>query len=215
MSTPHRSFAVTFRPYGGVTDDQIKLFIKYVKRQCEYYYVITEKTMAERHIHAGLFLKKKKSPSNFSTDLIRLFKDCTSEEKAVLRKGIKSMYNNDFINNYMNKDDDTVIIERNLPEASHLESYYSEVPAPKKTGPTATDPYYQNLENLWYQYKRPIEECNPSNIRNFLMVMMNDERKIRVISDNRKIFQISCALSRYINKERSWHVEPDPFHQDV
>jgi len=209
-----RSYALTFRPRDGISDVQVSTMVKWIKKNCDYYYVITEKTDHERHLHAGLFLKKKKTSSNFATDMLRLFKELDVEEKATLRKGIKFMYNNDFITNYLNKGDDTVVVERNLPEEKHLSSYFSEIPAPKKRGPTATDPYYANLEKLWYEYKRPIEECNPNNIRHFLMNMMNNERKIRVIADNKKIFSISCALSRYINKETSWNVEPDPFHQD-
>lgn len=217
MSLPPsvRSFCLTHRPYGGVSDDDIALLMKWVKRNCDYYYVITEKEDVSRHIHAALFCKKPKTLSNFTTDMLRLYKDITTEEKSVLRKGCKLQYNMDFINVYMAKGDDTVLIERNLPEEHTLDSYYSEIPAPKKKGPSSADPFYANLEKLWFIHKRPIEECNPSNLRNFLMKMMNEVRCIRVISDNRKIFQISCALSRYINKETSYHVEPDPFHQDV
>lgn len=212
-----RSYAITLRPRTGVSDEQIQTLVKWVKKNCEYYFVITEMTMADRHVHAGLFLKKKKTKSNFSTDMLRLFKDLDVEEKSVFRKGIRMMYNNDFIDNYLTKntDGETVVIERSLPEVATLNSYYLECPAPKKKGPSAVDPFYANLEKLWWEHKRPIEETNPSNLRNFLMNMMNNERKIRVIADNKKIFSISCALSRYINKESSFFVEPDPFHQDV
>lgn len=209
-----RSFAVTIRPAGGITDEQIDRFVKFVKKHCEYYFIVTEKDDVSRHIHSGLFLKKSSTSSNLCTQLLRLYKDFSHEEKAVMRGGVKFMYNGDFITNYMDKDDDTVVIERCLPEKATMDSYFSEVPAPKKKGPTAADPFYANLESLWWKHKRPIEETNPVNLRNFLMKMMNVERVIRVISDNRKIFQISVALSRYINKEDSWKVEPEAFHQD-
>lgn len=210
-----RSFSVTLRPLNGVDDEHISRLVKWVKKNCEYYFVITEKLDHERHVHAAVFLKNPKTPSNFSTDMIRLFKDLSVEEKSVFRKGIKSMYNSDWINSYLEKGDDTVVIERNLPEEATMDAYFSEVPDKRKKGPSCADPFYANLEKLWWEYKRPIEETNPSNLRNFLMRMMNKERLIRVIADNKKIFQISCALSRYINKETSWNVEPDPFHQDV
>ena len=215
MDSPIRSFALTLRPRHGVTDDEIKSLVKWTKKNAEYYYVITEKKDHERHVHAALFLKTKKTRSNFATDMLRLFKHLDIEEKACLRGGIKKMYNSDFVTNYLEKDDDTVVIEKNLPEISTLDSYFQEVPPPSKKGPAQTDPFYSNLEKLWYQYKRPIEETNPPNLRNFLMNMMNNERKIRVIADNKKIFQISVALSRYINKETSFFPDPEPFHQDV
>jgi len=147
--------------------------------------------------------------------MLRLFKDLDAQERSTLRGGIKKMYNIDFIKNYMEKDDNTVIIDKNLPEEATLNMYFSEVPTPKKKGPQATDPQFSHLESLWWTYKRPIEETNPENLRHFLMNMMNKERKIRVIQDNRKIFSLSCALSRYINKEDTWRVEPETFHQDL
>lgn len=210
-----RSYAVTFRPHGGVTDKQIDDFTAFCGKYCTYYSIVTEKEDDERHIHAGLFLKKKVDRSSFCTQLIRKFPDLSYDEKAVLRKGIKFMYNIDFVKNYMDKDDDTVVVANNLPETATLDSYFAEVPNPKKRGPSSADPYYSNLEKLWYLHKRPEDECNPNNIRHFLMNMMNKERIIRVISDNRKVFSLSCALARYINEETSWNVECEPFHQDV
>lgn len=209
-----KTFAITLRPRDGVTDDDITLFSAWMRKHCEYYYLITEKLVEDRHIHAALFLKTPSTQSNLCTTLLRLMKHLDPEEKAVFRKGIKVMYNADFLNSYMQKGDDTVVINECLPEAATLNSYYP--PAlPRKKGPSAVDPFYANLERLWWEHKRPIEETNPSNLRNFLMDMMNNKRVIRVVADNRKIFQISIALSRYINKETSYLVEPEPFHQDV
>lgn len=215
MQVSHRSYALTFRPQGGVTDTQISILLTWIRKAAEYFSIITEKEGDARHVHAAIFLRKASTRSNLTITLTRLFKSLTIEEKAVFQKGIKSMYNSDFITNYMEKGDDTIVIETNLPEIATLDSYFSEVPDQRKRGSTSTDPFYANLESLWYLHKRPIEECNPSNIRNFLMDMMNNKRTIRVIADNRKIFSISCALARYINKESSFNVEPDAFHQDV
>jgi len=210
-----RSFAITIRPRDGVDNEQIIKFVTWVKKTCEYHYIITEKADHERHIHAGIFLKKPSTHSNVSIQLVRLFKELDTHERTTLRGGVKKMYNIDFIKTYMEKDDHTVVIDKNLPEEATLDAYFDEVPAPKKKGPQTADPYYASLEKLWFTYKRPIEETNPPNIRNFLMNMMNCERKIRVIADNRKIFQLSVSLSRYINKETEWRVTPEAFHQDL
>jgi len=210
-----RSFAITIRPRDGIDNEQIIRFVTWVKKHCTYHHVITEKKDHERHVHAGIFLKKAKTHSNLSTDILRLFKDLDTQERSTLRGGIKKMYNIDFIKNYMEKDDDTVVVDKNLPEEATLDMYFAEIPSPKKKGPKATDPLFSHLESLWWTYKRPIEETNPENLRHFLMNMMNNERKIRVIQDNRKIFSLSCALSRYINKETQWQVTPEVFHQDL
>ncbi len=212
---PIRSFSVTFRPLSGVTDDHLKIFMLWVNKHCQYFHVVTEKLGVERHIHAGLFLKKKKARSNMLMTLTRLYPDLSFEEKRVFQQGVKSMYNFDWISNYLAKGDDTAVIGTNLPEAGHLEDYFSEVPLPAKKGPATADPYYSQLERLWYLHSRPGVCINPPNIRDFLMDLMNNKRIIRVVADNRKIFQISIALSRYMNKETSFKPEPEPFHQDV
>jgi len=209
-----RSYAITFRPRDGVTDSHIKVFTQYVEKHCDYYYVITEKLGAERHIHAGIFLKNAVTKSNLGKSLKAAIKGLSTEEYLVFRKGIKKMYNHDFMDNYMNKGDDTCVILKCLPEAATLDSYFSEVSPPAKMGPKAVDSYFSNLEALWFTHKRVEEECNPENLRHFLMKMMNVTRVIRIVSDNRKVFAISCALARYINKEDTWNVEADCFHQD-
>jgi len=210
---PLKTYALTIRPYGGITDEQVGLIEKYIRKQCEYYHLITEKTGHERHVHAGLFLKKPKTRSNFGTDMMRLFHDLSPTEKSVLRGGIKVMYNKDYISNYLDKDDDTVVVASCLPEIDTLHGWFPPPlpPKPKKKG---VDLFYLHLEELWHQHKRPIEECTPENIRHFLMRMMNVERVIKVIPDNRKVFMMSCALARFINKEDTWNVDPEPFHQD-
>jgi len=214
MSLPIRAYAVTFRPRLGVTDSQVKTFCTWVKKHATYYYVITEKMEAERHIHAALFLKKATKRSPLTNTLSRLYPELSFEEKRVFLQGIKTMYNYDWLGNYLEKDDDTVVIERCLPERARLDAYFEEVPSPRKRGPQAADPYFANLENLWHLHRGPASDPNPQEIRCFLMDMMNKTRVIRVISDNKKIFSLSCALSRYIRKETEWTVDPDPFHVD-
>jgi len=130
-----RSFAITIRFRDGIDNEQIICFVSWVKKNCIYHHVITEKKDYERHIYAGVFFKKAKTYSNFSTDMLRLFKDLDAQERSTLRGGIKKMYNIDFIKNYMEKDDNIVIIDKNLPEEATLNMYFSEVSTPKKKGP--------------------------------------------------------------------------------
>jgi len=144
--------------------------------------------------------------------MCRFFKDFDSEEFAIFCCGIKKMYNIDFINTYMEKDDYTVVIDKNFSEEFMFDEYFSEIPTLKKKGLSSMDFFYVNLEKFWYMFKCPIEEINLKNLWNFLMNMMNKECKICVIADNCKIFFISCALSRYINKEDEFFVELEVFH---
>lgn len=194
------TFAITIRPLNGVTDQQIDSFSKFVKKHCTYYYIITEKTNDERHIHSALFFKIPKTRSNVCTYLVRLFKDLSAPEKAVLQQGVKILYSNDFIEKYMNKGDDTIVIERNLPEVSSLEAFYPPKPLTVSvTRQLHLHDFMNKLESLWRIHMAPHTEIETSNARDFLFNMMYNERVIGLM-DDKKIIQTARHLVRWMNK---------------
>lgn len=209
-----KTYALTIRPLDGITDDQIKKISKYVKKKCVYYHVVTEKTMAERHIHAGLFLESPTSRSNFVTDIMRLFKELTPREKSVLRGGIKIMYNYDFINSYLDKDDDTVVIESCLPESGHIESFFPPKPVVSENKAKKCSLYYHELESLWMQHQNPSIEINTINARDFLFKMMYSLRCLPVIRDDKQIIQVARHLVRWLNKQEESTIELPCFEKE-
>jgi hypothetical protein len=209
-----QSFAITVRPLDGITETQIQKFLKWTKKQCDYYHVITEKTMAERHIHAGLFMKVPKTRSNVSTDLMRLFKDLSDVEKSVLRKGLKIMYNEDFILNYLNKGDDTVVVASSLPEEGHMESYFPPKPEVLESRAKKCSAYYHELEKLWYEHRTPAYEVTTITTRDFLFEVMYDKRVLPVIRDDKQIIQVSRHLTRWLNKVTTSSIELPVFEKE-
>ena len=200
MST-FRTYAITFRPSNGVDETDIAKFTKWACKQSDYYHIVTEKDGYAKHIHAALFLKKSVQRSNVATMMSRLFKELDSQEKSVMLKGIKILYNYDWISNYLDKDDDTVVIASNLPEKGHIESWFP--PKPVTTGVARArkcSAFYHELESLWMKYNGPDYELNTMNARAFLNRMMNKERVINVISDPKKIKETAGALVRFIGK---------------
>ena len=198
-----RSFAITFRPTDGVTDEQVASFSKWVQKKTTYHFLITEKTGWERHIHAGFILEKPVTRSNVLTMMLRLFPDLSATEKSVFRTGIKIMYNSDWINKYLQKDDDTVMISKNLPDHT-LDSYF---PPPLEPLPTRKSKkcslMYHELEKLWYE-KHPAEyEVNTRTVRDFLWKIMYHDRIWPMIEDDKKKCQVSKNLVRWLNKAES------------
>lgn len=209
-----KTFAVTIRPKNGITDSQIRTFVSYVKRKCEYYFVITEKEEDERHIHSGLVFKKETTTSNVCTEILRLYKELEDDERKVLRNGVKVMYNKDFIDNYMHKGDNTVIIEKNLPESHHLESYF---PPPKKA---RTESYALNhhrtmksYESLWLEYRAPHVEIHTDVVRDFLFDMQYNKRRIGLLTDT-QLFQHSRWFTRWMNKADVCRLDLPPFEKE-
>ena len=128
-----QSFALTLRPRNGVTDEQVKEVTAWNRKRSLHFHVITEKDGSARHIHAALILKTAVTRSNVLTVWQRLIKKfgLDTEELAVARKGVRVLYSNDFIDQYLNKGDDTEVIASELPEKAHLESYYPPKPEVK------------------------------------------------------------------------------------
>jgi len=206
-----RTYALTVRPRGGITDAQIALLEKFVRDKCEYYHMITEKTGFERHVHAALWLDKPVIRSNVVTMMMRLFKDLDHDEKRVIREGIKIMYNGDWTEKYLNKGDDTVVVCSSLPEGGFIESYF-----PKKVDPSVSKTprcslYYHELERLWYEHTPPGYEVHTMNTRNFLFNVMYNLRILPVIRDDKQIVQVSRHLCRWLNKAKESTIQLPPF----
>lgn len=207
------TFALTIRPRNGVTDSMISTIVNWIKSRCLYYLIVTEKLDSARHVHAGIVLKKEVTRSNLCMSLSRLLNDSLDhEERRVFLSGIKIMYNDDWINNYLNKDDDTVIIESSLPEAGFLESYY---PVQETTTrKPRCSAYYVNLERLWYENKIPGTEVNTLVVRDFLFELMYNKRVIDIIRDDKGIVQVARHLVRFLKKATESTIELAPFEKE-
>ena len=201
----YKTYAITVRPRTGITDVQVQRLSDWVKKQCEYYHVVTEKNDDERHLHAGLFLKKEKERKNVISMLLNQMKELDGEERTVLRKGVKVMYNMDFIDNYLDKDDDTKVIVSNLPDQ------YLGFPEKAEDLNRKADPYYAKLEKLWYEHQNTGVEVCGQTCRDFLFDMMYNKRLIRIIADDKRIMQVARHLMRYLKKSTVCNLEVPPW----
>jgi len=211
-----KTFALTVRPRDGISDQQVSILTAFIKKRTDHHHVVTEKLGSERHVHAALYLKTAITKSNFATLLTRLCKntlDFDETELSVVRKGIKILYNNDFVENYLDKDDDTVVISTDLPESSHLESWYPPKPVTKsKTQKHSA--YYWELEKLWYELQSPTVEVHTLNARHFLYRLMYSDRVIPIIRDDKQIVQTARHLVRFINKADQSTIDLAPFEKE-
>lgn len=197
----YSSFAITFRPRDGVTEEHITKFMKYVRRTCKYYYVVTEKVEEARHIHAGLFLNSPKTKGAVVIDMKRIDPTLDDDEKRNINRGVRIQYNFDFIQNYLDKDDDTVLVSKNLPEVQRLDAYWppreeQRLAQAKK----AVDSYYANLEALWHIHAPVATDITKDSVADFLFNMMYSARKIRVMRDDRTIKSTVINLKRYLER---------------
>ena len=212
-----KTFAITIRPRDGYDESKDMHIREWIRKRCDYFHIISEKTGSERHIHAALFLKLSVTIVNFRNVLVRWGKNfgLDNDEISVLRKGVKILYNYDFIESYMDKDDDTHVIETCLPEKKFLESWFPPKPVSATTKKNAKhSKYYWELEQLWYEYTDPMTEINTINARHFLFRMMYSDRLIPVLRDDKAIVQVARHLTRWLKKEKESTIELAPFDKE-
>jgi len=214
MNPPkYSSFALTVRPLDGIDDAQIDRLSKWVIKNSKYYRLITEKSGSQRHAHVGFILNEPRTRSNVLQRILQLYKDLTPIERQVLRQGLKIMYNTDFLSKYLDKDDETVVIADNLPEVSHLESFFPPKPAPKSE-PKKCSRYYHELEHLWYEHVPVGTEVNTRTTRSFLFNVMYNLRVLPIIRDDRTIIQTSRHLTRWLNKAQDSTIQLPCFESE-
>lgn len=209
-----KTFAFTLNPRDGVSTAHLLLIEKYTRKHCEYYHVITEKTGSQRHIHAAWILKSPVTRSHVSMYMKRMFSDLDPIEQKVMLQGLKVMYNKDFIESYMDKNDDTVVICSNLPEKGSLETYFP--PKKEKAKPDRRLAYHQmmdDLEKLWHSHVSPHVEKNTANARDFLYDMQYNKRLIGLM-DDKKLNQVSRWLVRWMNKAETCLLDLPPFEKE-
>lgn len=210
-----KTFAFTIRPKDGVSDEHVDKTVKWCRKHALYYHVVTEKTGCERHVHGGVILNKEKTKGDVCIMLCGLLKGLSAEEKTVLRRGVKIMYNWDFIDKYCDKDDDTVVIGSHLPEERHIEGYFP----PKPLGVSEErqkkcSAYYWDLETLWFKHQPPGVEVNTIVARDFLFKMMYSLRVIPVIRDDKAIVQTARHLVRWLNRAEHNTIELPVFEKE-
>ena len=209
-----KTYAITVRPQDGISDNQCQKTMAWIRKHAVYYHAITEKTGSQRHLHAGFFLNKPRSKSDVAKMLLNQFSDLSPTEKTVLRKGIKIMYNFDFINEYMDKDDETSVLGSNLPESNHIEHWFPPKPDVPAAKAKKCSLYYHELERMWYEHRNPSWEVTTVTTRDFLFEMMYDKRILPVIRDDKQIIQVSRHLTRWLNKVTSSTIELPCFEKE-
>lgn len=210
MKTHYSTYAFTFRPRDGLTDPQLEKFCKYVRNRCTYYSVVTEKTGADRHLHAAMVMKEPCQRSNIATYLLRMYKDLDPEEKTVMQRGLKLWSSNEWLD-YLNKGDDTVKVMENLPEVGYMESLFPQIEKEKKR--MRGQQRMMDLEKLWYTYMPVHMEVNTENARDFLFQMMYKKRQIGLM-DDKVVIQTAKHLVRWMNQVDKCTLRMPPFEDE-
>lgn len=112
---------MTVRPANGLTDEMIERAVTCFSK-LDGAYAVTEKLGVERHLHAALFFAEAVRKTQVVERLKRVQGEMTDAELRVLQSGVKIMYNGDWMEKYLTKGDDTVVVWDTKP--AEVEKYF-------------------------------------------------------------------------------------------
>lgn len=143
---------MTVRPRSGLTDDMIKRAVSCFDK-LDGAFAVTEKTGSERHLHAAMFLKNEVKKCQIVERMKVVQGQLDADELRVLKGGVKVLYSDDWVKQYLDKQDSTVIVYDRLPKETG--SYYpdaeSQAGAVGRAGATS-----QSLTTLFTKSERDV-----------------------------------------------------------
>ncbi len=117
MERKYRAFAFTVRQKAGTKPETIEAFKNFIQKKDGGFAVI-EGEGDTLHLHAGVFIENETSKSNFNLQLQRIYEKVKEDDDSVkvLRGGTRIMYDMNFFNEYLQKEDEPRVIYESIPE---------------------------------------------------------------------------------------------------
>lgn len=204
----YRSWAITYRPTNGISDDEIDVLTKWMGK-ADFHYAVIHAHGQQRHMHASIWLPNATTRSNLINRILSIKGiHLTGPEKNVLTKkdGIKIQWDSNFIGNYMLTHDDPRVVSEKLPEPTFeqnlvspiLEGYYPEPDDQRAKREFKGSPWYLNMEKKWHEM--PPQQITEESVGIFVHHHMFVARTIQVIEDPRKLAQKISALVKFLWK---------------
>ena len=209
----YRAWAITIRPRNGICDDRVSDYIDWIEKSQKIVgaYGVLEKCAEERHLHLALFFEEARRKGDVNKQIERIFSRRVVEvgELKVLRLGTRILYSDDFIQKYLDKDDDTQVVINCVPP--NTAEYYpsQEEQDAVQLRSNAVDQYYHSLASKFNEWKARVgvTERDVQVCRWWMGVAMFGEKTIRVIADERKFNQIVNCLYRYTTENQMCYVD--------
>lgn len=220
----YKSWAFTIRPRNGfpkTLDDKV---IDWAKRQ-DGAFLCFEKDGIERHIHGQIWTDIPREKGTVNRSIERLCANHIDEwdtaQSVVLRRGTKIAYNDDYITEYLSKEDN--ILYNNPPEDTSL--YYPTQEEQDKVirKSNAVDTHYHQMNEDLKEYmeKHEITKITTKfQVATFLNDMIYISKKYKVIKQKKDRTDLCNNLYYYhIQSKNSWtefiHKEDIHKYQDV
>lgn len=206
-----RTFAITVRPQNGFQAETEQAFIKWFQKQ-HHAFAVIEMDGVERHLHAQIFYESPKSKGDLNKQLERIcsrtINDWSPAQERVLKRGTKVAYNDDWMDEYLAKEDN--IIFNNPPDDTG--PYYPSIDEQQRVlkAARAVDKRFHTwatdfTESEYYTQLIELDEVDefkaPIIVAKFLAHQMFVAKKYPVVVEKRKRVEYAKCLWMYISEK--------------
>lgn len=207
----YKSFCFTIRPLKGINDGTIDALCKWLSKQ-EFAFACLEMEGEARHCHGQIWNKVERDKGSVNRSLenicARTIEDWNPAQNMVMRRGTKIAYSDDFVEEYLAKEDN--IIFNNPPFKEISSEYYPSQEEQEKVKAKANSRNSKYLE-CKTQFLETGNEVTLENVAIFVGEGMFKNDTITIIEDDRRLKQFikklyfyikgGCSLSALLTKE--------------
>jgi len=203
------AYKLTVSTRQSLSDEDLKVLESYIKGKCVYSYGVAEFGASDkRHAHYLLICKEPCFKRNLADRVWRIIRQRHEDscQKYAVRADV--LYDHCWYDTYLSKEENRQELFDEYDRTA-AEAYF---PTPEQQAnlkaiagaSDAHDPYYADLELHFREYWKSIHRTgNPSkfDIAQFLNHSMYVAKDMRVISDMRRVDQITRSLYKYVNSD--------------
>lgn len=206
----YSSYAITFRPRGGLSDKTEEACVKWLKKQ-DFYFAVTEMDAEARHLHAQVWFNEPRARGEVCTAIQRIgdrtIDDWDKAQVTVMRGGVKiatSDWHIDYLLECEKKNELPNVIADHPPENTIPFYPTEEEQEAVRAESNAVDKMMFKLEKMFLERHDETESYTLKQVQAFMANMMYNERTICVITDNKRLSGICKGLFHYLNKSTGW-----------
>ena len=194
----YSSYAVTISTKEQVEGELEEVITKFLHKQPFSYGVIESKN-GSLHSHFQLWLDEPRPKSQVFKQFKKNVMALAPTSLAKYAILAKIAYSDDYIT-YMDKEIIKVLSDN--PPLGDTSPYYPSQEEQDKVQAKANakDGYYHMLSELWHEYNPNYEECETTkyDVAHFLFDIMFKEKRIQVITDDKRRKQVAKCLWKYL-----------------
>lgn len=208
----YKSFCFTIRPLKGINDETTDALCKWLSKQ-EFAFACLEMEGEARHCHGQIWNKVERDKGSVNRSLenicARTIEDWNPSQNMVMRRGTKIAYSDDFVEEYLAKEDN--IIFNNPPFKEISSDYYPSQEEQERVKAKSNSKNSLFLE-CKTQFLQQGNEVTLENVAIFVRDGMYKNDTITVIQDDRRrkqfvtslffFIQGGCSLSAMMTKEQ-------------